>query len=571
MTHGDKNTASWNSSYKMKDGLRWLYGFVRPRAKEIALVMGMSVISSALVLLQPWLTKLLIDNGILAKDFGELFTLAMIMVGVGLFGMVLSGITRYQYTKLSGTILFDLRSDVYGHLQKLSPLFYAERRVGDTLSRLDGDISEIQRFAVDSLFSALSNIIGLVGALTLMMTLSWKLSLIVLVLIPSEFLWLRWMRKKVERRTRDTREKSADISSFLVETLPFIKFIQSSVQEDRESKRLRSLNDSYLKTILKLQVIEFFTNAVPGMFTSVARATSFLIGGWWVIQGDWQLGSLIAFSTYLGMSVAPVNSLLGLYVAMKRMAVSLDRVSELRFSNIDVESPADPLSFPTSLKGSVEFRNVTFSYPSGPDVLKNLNIYIPPGKKVALMGASGSGKSTLIDLIQRHFDPHPGGQVLLDGVDLRKLQLSTLRSRIATVSQDTVIFKGSLADNIRYSSPESSLSEISDAAMGAQLGELIDQLPNGLETTIGERGQKLSGGQKQRISIARALLQNPAIIILDEATSAVDEVTERQIIKTVDKLFSGRTRIIISHRQSTLEGADLTLEIEAGLIRSVVA
>ncbi|WP_333983872.1 ABC transporter ATP-binding protein [Ectopseudomonas khazarica] len=550
----------------LRRSLAWLFGFVRPHRRAIAALLGLSLCASLLVLAQPWLTKSLIDDGLLARDFPRLLQVALAMVAVGILGTLLSGINRYLHTGLSGRILFALRDDLYRHLQQLSPAFYGRKRLGDILSRLDGDVAEIQRFAVDSLFSAVSSVIGLLGAVALMLVLSWQLSLLLALLIPLEVLWLRWMRRKVEREVRSLRERSADVSSFLVETLPAMKFIQASAAQQREFARLEGLGQGYMRQLLKVQVTEFFTHALPGTLTSLSRACAFLIGGYWVIQGTWQVGALIAFSTYLGMAVGPVQSLLGLYVALQRMTVSLGRVMELQQEPVSVRQPAAPSPLAEG-GGELRLEDVHFSHEqrSGA-VLRGVDLVIPAGLKVAISGASGVGKSTLIDLLQRFYDPDQG-RVLLDGVDLRELDLFALRRSIAVVSQDIVLFRGTLAENLSYSAPSASREALQRVARLARLDELIASLPQGLDSPLGERGQQLSGGQRQRIAIARALLQEPRILVLDEATSAVDEATEREVIAAIDQLFAGRTRILISHRPSTLREADLSLCLQQGRLQ----
>ena len=550
----------------MRQALAWLYGFVRPHRRAIGLLLGLSLGASLLALAQPWLVKTLIDEGLLAKDYQTLWHMAAIMIGAGLLGTVLAGVNRYLHTRLSGRILFALRDDLYRHLQQLSPTFYGRRRMGDILSRLDGDVAEIQRFAVDSLFSAVSAVIGLVGAVALMLMLSWQLSLLLALLVPIEVLWLRWMRRKVEHEVRNLRERSADVSSFLVETLPAMKFIQAAGQQGREAGRLDQLGQGYMRQLLKVQVTEFFTQAIPGTLTSWCRACAFLVGGWWVIQGTWQLGALIAFSTYMGMAVGPVQSLLGLYVAVQRMAVSLGRVMELKRETVAVRPAANPQPIPDG-PGELRLEALSFAHEGRQGaVLNNVQVCVPGGLKVAISGASGVGKSTLIDLLQRFYDPD-AGRILLDGTDLRELDLAALRRRIAVVSQDIVLFRGSLAQNLAYGVPEASRAELERVVRLARLDSLVDSLPLGLDGLLGERGQQLSGGQKQRIAIARAVLQAPAILVLDEATSAVDEATEREVIAAIDQLFAGRTRILISHRASTLADADLHLQLHDGQLQ----
>jgi ATP-binding cassette subfamily B protein len=547
---------------RLEASMAWLYGFVRPHRLAIAGLLALSACASLVVLVQPWLTKEMIDRGLVGRNFSMLFVLALAMIGAGIAGTLLGGVNRYLHTRLSGRVLFALRSAVYAHLQKLPPSFYGRRRIGDLLSRLDGDVAEIQRFALDALFSAVSSVIGLVGSVALLLTLSVKLSLLVAVLIPFEVLWLRWMRRKVERDARGLRESAADLSSFLVETLPAMKFIQASSQQDAERARLEHFGERYMDRLLKLQVTEFVTQSVPGLFTSISRSCAFLLGGYWVVQGAWQLGSLIAFTTYLGMAVGPVKSLLGLYVALQRMTVSLTRVVELQREPVHVQESESPSPAPET--SELVFDDVWFSHDDrAHGVLRGASAVLPAGRKIALSGASGAGKSTLIDLVLRFYDPQRG-TLRLGGVDLRALALGELRRRVAVVSQDIVLFRGSLADNVRYATPHASREQIAQAVHAAQLGDLVASLPEGLDGQIGERGQQLSGGQKQRIAIARALLQDPSILVLDEATSAVDEATEREVIAQIDTLFAARTRILISHRASTLAHADLHFDLIDG-------
>ncbi|AKX44595.1 ABC transporter ATP-binding protein [Thiopseudomonas alkaliphila] len=540
---------------RLADALHWLYQFVKPHRTAVYGLLLLSLIASGITLLQPWLTKMLIDDGLVAGNFNALLAVALAMVSVGILGTVLSGVSRYLHTRLSGQILFSLRDALYQHLQKLSPSFYSQWRMGDLFTRLDGDVAEIQRFAVDALFSAISNLLGLLGALILLVSLSWKLALLVLVLVPLELLWLRWMRRKVESNSRALREKASDISSFMVETLPAMKFIQAAVQEEREARRLRELSGNYLQQLLRLQLTEFFTQAVPNLLTSITRATAFIIGGYWVIQGTWQLGALIAFSTYLGMVIGPAQSLLGLYVSIQRMSVSLTRVQELQAAPIAVTSEqARPL--PIESPGRIELQGVSFTHQGRAEpTLSQVNAQFQAGQKISLVGGSGAGKSTLIDLLQRFYLPQEG-VILLDGQDIQQFDLAAFRRKVAVVSQDIVLFRGSLADNLRYVAPAATDAEILAVLQQVQLQGLLDQLPQGIDTPLAERGQQLSGGQKQRIAIARALLQQPILLILDEATSAVDEATELRIMQEVDRLFARCTRIVISHRSHTWQQAD---------------
>lgn len=550
-----------NTKPNQNSPFQWLWGFVKPHQKNVLLLLLLSLVASALVLTQPFLTKQVIDEGLLGKNFDALMFYALLLLGLGFFSTLLSGLSRYWHTQLSGRILFALRETVYKHLQTLSPSFYAKYRTGDILSRLDGDVAEIQRFALDGLFSLISAVIGLIGALTFIMWLNAELALIAFLMLPLEWTWLRYMRPKVEQGTRKLREEAANISSFLVETLPAMKFIQTVCAEEKESKKLHGLNFSYLNVLLKLQITEFSTRAIPSMLTTTSRTIVFLIGGYQVIQGEMALGSLIAFSTYLGMAVGPIHTLLGLYVAIKRVRVSLERVCHLTESDPDIVVNHNADTLPDDLKGEITISAMTFKYPETEiSVFESAQTKLPAGSKIGVYGPSGIGKSTLVDLLLRHFDPN-SGVIAIDGHNIKNLNLSDWRRKIAVVSQDLVLFRGTLADNIRYANSTADDAAVAKVVEQAQLSQLIAQLPDGLNTVIGERGARLSGGQKQRIALARALLQQPLILILDEATSAVDSEQERKLMATIDSLFDKRTRLIISHRENPIKNADWLLTI----------
>ncbi len=548
--------------------LSWAFGHVRREARALAVVFALSLGVTAVVAAQPWIMKLMIDDGILGGDFRALVWLTALMLATGLANLVLGGCNRYCHVKLSGRILFALREEVYGHLQRLPPSFFARMRTGDVLQRLDGDVAQIQRFCVDSLLGGVNGALGLAAALALMVWLSWQLSLVALALLPAQYLYLRAMRPRVERRTRRVRERMSDVSAFLVETVPAMKFIQSVGAEGRERSRLGRLNSAYLGDLLRLQVTEFLTAAVPNLLTSASRAGVFLAGGWLIIDGEMTLGTLIAFSTYLGFASGPVHSLLGLYVGVMRLRVSLARVLTLTDATVAVAAPARPRVLPADAAGAVSLEAVHFRYPDGAaPVLDGADLALRGGEKVGVVGISGAGKTTLIDLLQRHFDPQEG-VLRLDGIDLREIDLASLRRRVVVVAQDIVLFRGSIADNIRYGCPDATPAAVCEAARLARIDGFIDALPAGYDTLLGERGAQLSGGQRQRLAIARALLQDPLVLVLDEATSAVDPGTEAQLIEAVDALFAERTRIVISHRTDIMVGADRLVELADGRFRA---
>lgn len=570
---GSRNAAT--SGYGMRAGgvraVPWLLNFVRPHAWRLAVVVVLSLASVGLTLAQPYITKFLIDDGLMAGNLPTVIALCALLFGVGVIAALLTGVNRWQYVNTSGKILFAIRQAVYAHLQRLSPAFYARARGGDLLNRLDGDVAEVQRFAVDSLLAMVSGAIALAGALALMVLLSWQLSLLAFVLLPAEFLFLRYMRPLVERRTRAVRERASDLTAFFFDTLAAMKFIQSVAAEQREAERLAGLNRLYLSDLVRQQMTGFVAATVPGLLTSLSTAVVFVAGGYLLIKGQMTLGALIAFSVYLSRATGPVQTLLGLYVAAQRAKVSLQRVLDLMTERPVVTQPSAPRAVPADAMGEIRFEDVVFSYRDGErPILNGVNLAVPARTRTGLVGVSGAGKTTVIDLLHRHYDPQ-GGRILIDGIDVREMDLTALRRRVAVVAQDTVLFAGSVFDNIRYAAPTASDADIREAAALAQIDDFICRLPHGYETDVGARGTALSGGQRQRLAIARALLQDPLVLVLDEATSSIDRETEVRISEAIDRLFADRTRLVITHRPEPLSSADLVVELAAGQMLPVSA
>ena len=562
-----KSHTSSSPSPKRRTALTWLYSFLALYKRDVIFLALFSLVTTVLVVSVPYLSKLIIDKGLLQKDFDALLFYSCGLFLIGLLSTLLSGYNRIKHTQLSGNILFALREDVFKHIQKLPSTFYHQQRVGDISSRMDRDIAEIQRFAVDTLFSTFSALLGLTAATVMMIHLQWKLSLILLILIPFQLFYLFKMRPKVEKKNIKVRESAADISSFFAEKIPVIKFIQSAGAEKQELGKLSHLNHRFLGKLISLQITEFWTSAIPSTLVSLSRAAIFLIGGYWVIEGSFTLGSLIAFTAYVAMAIGPLQSLLGLYLAWQRLTVSLDRVSYLRQQPL-AQNETQLHELPEKLDGNINLNALCFSHTPETEIFNNVNLHIPAGSKVGIVGQTGIGKSTLLDLLQCHLKPC-SGSIEIDGIDLANINIQSWRKRIAIAPQEPVIFRDTLANNIRYGHPQISDKDVNNAALSAGLALLISKLPNGLDTIISERGTALSGGEKQRIGLARVLLKSPVLLILDEPTSATDKVTEHQIIEQIDQLFANTTRLIVSHSGKPIADADMLVQITQSTLKVI--
>lgn len=534
----------------------WQVRLIRPHAGRLAAVLLLSLALSAVGLAQPWLTKLLIDDGLLAGRLDLVAWSCALLLAAALLSAGLGAVNRWHYVGLSGAVLFALRERLFRHLQRLPPTFYAARPAGDVLARLDGDVAELQRFAVDGVLAAVNAVLVLAGALAVMAWMSPGLTVLAFIVLPAQLLVLALLRPRIERLTRALRQRAGALTGFFVDNLAHMKLVQASRAEDRECRRLGALNRAYLDDLRRAELAGHAAAALPGLLGGVATAAVFLAGGAMVIEGAMTVGALVAFTAYLARASGPVNTLLGLWVGQKRARVSLERVLELLDRPAAVADPASPRDLPADARGSLIIEDVHFAY-GGQPVLEGAAALLPGGAKVGVVGVSGAGKSTLIDLLHRHYDPQ-AGRILLDGIDLRDLALDELRRRVAVVAQDAALMPGSVADNIRYAAPEADDGAVRRAAGMAQV-DFAD-----LDAPVGERGAALSGGQRQRLALARAILQDPLVLILDEATTGIDGEGERRIVEALDRLFADRTRIVVSHHARSLAGLDAVYVLENG-------
>jgi ATP-binding cassette subfamily B protein len=561
----------------MPHSLRWAGGFVRPHRGRLAVCIALSLAGTGIGLAQPWLTKRIVDDGLTGGNARLLVLLTLGMLAAGLVSTLLSGANRLVYTRASAGVLFAMREHVYRHLQTLPPRFYARWSAGDVLGRLDGDLAEVQRFAVDAPLSALNALLTLAGAVALMLLIDPALTLIAFLLLPAQALFLRGTRRWVERSTRALRDSMAALTGFFVQRLSAMKLIQSLGAEGQEANRLAALDRNCLGQLLRQQMVGIVTGGVPGLLGSAGTAAVFLWGGLRVIDGELSLGALIAFSAYLGRATGPVQGLLGLIVGAQRARVSLDRLGELLSEAPAVRPPARPVA-PDRRGGALSVDGVVFGHGPGRPVLDGLSLTVPAGAKIGLLGPSGVGKSTLTDLLHRHYDPERG-RITFDGVDLRDLDPALLRRRVAVLGQDAPLLPGTIADNLRFGLPpaEKGAGEaealdkhtLAEAVDAAQLTGWIAGLPRGLDTPVGAWASALSGGQRQRIALARCLLRKPDLLILDEPVSALDPAAAEQLIADVDRLFAGRTRLVISHRGEALAGCDAVYRLEQGRLEAV--
>jgi len=540
----------------MSPAFRRALSYVVPYWRRLALVAALSLVSTALSLVLPYLSKTLVDRALIGRDLGALYRIVGLFALTSLAGFALTAFTGLRYTRVSADILFDMRLALYRHLQQLSPRFYARTPLGDILARVNNDVGEIQRVAAESLLAWAGNVLFLAGSVGAMFWLDARLALVGVALVPASVWALRRVRAQLAQRVKAVREASAGVGTFLIETLQAVRLVVTSNAQRREAEGFRRHNAAFVDALMAMQWWSYLSGSVPGLILSLGYAAVFVYGGHRVIDGTLTLGTFVAFMAYQMRLLQPVQALMGLYASLATVEVSLVRVHELLDAAPDVREAASPASL-WRVEGAIAFDRVSVDLGRG-DVLRDVSFSIAPGETLALVGPSGSGKSTIADLLLRLIDPDQG-TIRLDGHDLRTLALSDLRRHVVLVDQEPFVFHATIADNIRYARPDASNAEVHDAARAAGLDRFIAALPGGAATVVGERGAALSAGERQRLAIARALLVNPDVLILDEPTASLDPATERQVLEGYRQIMRGRTTLLITHRLTLAAGVDRVL------------
>lgn len=473
----------------------------------------------------------------------------------------------YVMHVLGERVILDIRKQVYARLQALSVSYFDSRQTGEIMSRITNDSEVVEEFINHAADTVISDVIKLIAMCAVMFWISTKLALIALAPVPFLFILAFRFSRRVRRNYRSVRERLADINAKVQENISGIRVIKAFAREDHEYRNFETNVENYYN--IRCKVIAMWTKFFPSvdMLVRTGNAAVWIVGALLVLNRAAEIGTLVTFSIYLGMLYEPVRNLAQINDTIQRSLAAAERIFEIVDEEAEITDAPDAIEMPP-MQGRVEFENVSFRYSDGEEVLKDICITAEPGQIVALVGRSGAGKTSIVNLIPRFYDA-TAGRVLVDGLDVKRVKQDSLRRQIAMVLQDTFLFNGTVRENIRYGKLEATDEEIVEAAKAANAHEFIEVMPEGYDTEIGERGIKLSGGQKQRIAIARAILADPRILILDEATSSVDSESEYLIHRAMDRLMEGRTTFVIAHRLSTVKHADQIITLELGRVSEV--
>jgi ATP-binding cassette subfamily B protein len=520
--------------------------------------------ATALSLAPPFLAKLAIDQGIEQENLHRLGEIVVAFLAIGVLAWW-AGTAETYYTGWVGErILLDLRGKLFRHLQRLSLGFYERNRAGAIISRLTNDVEALDQLVTDGVTSLVQNSLMLFGSAIILFFLDWRLALATLIVFPLMSWATAVFRKRSSRAYRSVRERLGLVTATLQEDISGVRVLQSFRREARNEERFRQVNTEYREANQETVVLNGLYFPFVDFLSSAATAIVLGFGGYLVFNQNMTIGTLFAFIGYLANFFDPVQQLSQLYNTFLAAVAALDKIIDVLDEEPEVVDSPDAREL-ARIEGNVRFEDVRFGYGDGPEVLHGITLDVPAGTTVALVGHTGAGKSTIAKLIARFYDPR-AGRITIDGTDLRSVTQESLRSQLGVVPQEGFLFAGTVLENIRFGRPEASPEEVAAAARAVGAHEFILELEDGYETEVAERGGRLSLGQRQLVAFARALLADPRILVLDEATSSVDIGTERRIDEALDTLLAGRTAFIIAHRLSTIRDADLIVVLENGTI-----
>ncbi|MGP1255324.1 MAG: ABC transporter transmembrane domain-containing protein [Kiloniellales bacterium] len=547
--------------------LATLWSFVRPYRLQVSLAAAALVVAAGTVLALGKGLRMLVDEGFASGNAALLDKAVLVLLGVV---VVLAGATYARFFLVSWIgerVVADVRRAVFDRVITLSPAYFEINRTGEILSRLTTDTTILQVVVGSSVSVALRNVLLFIGGLALLMITSPKLTGLVLLVVPLVLLPIIFFGRRVRRLSRESQDRIADVGAYVDESLNAIRTVQAFTHEPLDSKRFGGrVEQAFATAVRRVRARSAMTATVIVLVFGSISAILW-VGGHDVLSGRISAGELSAFVFYAVVVAGAVGSISEVIGDLQRAAGATERLLDLLATDSDIEVSDNPRPLPSPVKGAVVFDNVDFHYPARPDwaALDGFSLSVAPGEKVALVGPSGAGKTTVMQLLLRFYDPAVGC-LRFDGVDLRDLAPQQLRAAIGLVPQEPVVFAADAWENIRYGRPEASDQDVLEAARAAHCLEFLEELPEGMNSFLGERGVRLSGGQRQRLAIARAILRDPALLLLDEATSSLDAESERAVQDALDKLMVGRTSIVIAHRLATVLKADRIVVLDRGRI-----
>jgi ABC-type bacteriocin/lantibiotic exporter with double-glycine peptidase domain len=544
------------SSSGIKVNLKNLYPFIYRHWRKGILGGLLIILTSLLGFPQPLITRYLIDNVILGRQLSLLAGVILLLVGIALVERLLNLLQQFYFTRFEQEVILDIQHDLLDRALHFPKSFFDANQIGYLMSRLSSDVQGLRWFFSSTIVYIFSNLLHFIGGVALLFYLEWRLAIGVIIILPVLIFFARFFSAKMHILSHQSMEQNANVSSQFQESLSSVSLIKAFSSEARTVGRLISELKKALQISLEQSTVNSFANLIINSLPSIARAIVLALGAYWIIKGQWTLGSLLAFQAYLGYVFGPAQFLATANFGLQNARASLERVSAL-FDIVPEENIGTGKKV-EQLDGEVKFKNVSFSYDSREPVLRDVSFHIRPGEHVAIVGPSGVGKTTLVSLILRFYRPN-SGEIYFDGLPASEYEVGSLRQRIGYVSQSTLLLSGTIRENLCYGNPDSSGEQIFRAARVAGIHDFICSLPGGYESQIGERGVNLSEGEKQRLSIARALVKDPDILVLDEPTSALDSLTEKSIFQSLPTLVQNKTLFVVAHRFSTIRDSDRIL------------